>query len=266
MRYRVSKPAILASAVFAVLLAFPGSQGAAQGRGGDRDWIERMTAREESNQHYDLAPGARVSVTGIAGPVTVETGAGNRVEVSILRMAESQRELDCYRTEVHASRSSVEIEHVQRSSDRDCRSIRARQEVRLRVPRSASLDLSTVAGEVRVAPIEGTVRMESIAGRVTLAGARSANLSSLAGGLTMTVDPIRSPGVRISSVVGPVDLSFGRGVDADERLDSVMGSVRSESPGLDISEGYGVYRARIGSAGPAVSVSSIVGPVRLRRF
>src|SRR3712207_4589836 len=113
MRYRISKPAILASAVFAVLLAFPSAHVSAQGRGGDRDWTERMTAREEINQHYDLAPGARVSVTGVAGPVTVETGSGNRVEIHILRMAESQRELDCYQTEVRASRSSVEIEHVQ---------------------------------------------------------------------------------------------------------------------------------------------------------
>ncbi len=266
MHKRFCTPAILASAVFAVLLAGHSSYAAAQPRGGDRDWKASMTAREEINQRFQLAPGARVSVSGIAGPVTIETGGGNVAEVHILRMAESQADLDCYRTEVSGTRESLRIEHVQRSSDRSCRSIRARQEVRLRLPRSVDVSLSSVAGSVRMAAVEGLVSMNSIAGHVSLAGARAARIESLAGGLSLTLDPIRSPGVRVSSVVGPVDLFFRRGVDAEVRLDSVMGSVRSATPGVDITEGYGTYRARIGRAGPAVNVSSVVGPVRLSRL
>ena len=245
--------------------------GAAGGDGGKcagpGDESARMNAREEIHRSFRLDPGARVSVDGIAGPVSITTGAGDRAEVHVVRMAQTQRELDCYRTAVAGGGDALSVRHVQDSGRAGCDSIRSRQEVRLVVPRSVNVELSTIAGRVDIGAVDGNVSLESIAGHVAVAGARSADMGSLAGGLSLTLDPLAAGGVRVSSVVGPVDLTFRRGVDADVRVDSVMGSVRGVPAELDgrLIEEDGEYRLRIGSGGPAVKLSSVVGPVRLRR-
>lgn len=226
-----------------------------------------MAAREEIHRSFRLEEGARVSVSGIAGPVSVTTTEGDTAQVHIVRMARTQRELDCYRTAVTGGGEALSIEHVQDSDRSGCDSIRSRQQVTLVLPRSVNLEFSTIAGRLDIGPVDGVVRLDSIAGHVTLAGARSAEVSSLAGGLTMNLRSLSAAGVQVSSVVGPVDLTFGRGVDADVRLDSVMGSVRGVPAELDrrLVEENGEYRLRVGAGGPAVRLSSVMGPVRLRR-
>lgn len=258
--YRLPFAATAASLGLAALtLSAPGSadSGQTQREG------EVMAAQERFDQSYALSPGAEVSVEGIAGPVTIVTGSGARAEVQVVRMAATQRELDCYRTAVEASRDRLRIRHVQEDTP-GCRSIRSRQEVSLALPRSANVALETIAGRVEVGALDGHLSLDSIAGQVSLASIRSASLSSLAGGLSLHVDRLAPRGVDISSVVGGVELGFGRDADADVSVSSVMGSVRSESPALRLYGEDQSYRARVGRGGPNVTMSSIVGRVRLR--
>jgi hypothetical protein len=257
---------LLLAAAAASLAAGASAFAAGADRGQTYNDDDEMRARQEIHETYRISPRGTVRVRGIAGPVTVETtDGGDTAQVDIVRMAATERELQCYRTEVTSSPDRLTIEHVQREHDRDCRNIRSRQEVRLRVPRSVNLDFSTIAGALDVAPVDGMVRLSSIAGQATLARVRAAEIDSVAGGLSLGIAPMTEEGVRISSVVGPVDLSFGPGVDADLSVDSVMGSVRSLSPDFDVSEEYGTYRARLGSGRGRLSLSSVIGPVRLRR-
>jgi hypothetical protein len=129
----------------------------------------------------------------------------------------------------------------------------------------SSANATADAGALDVAPIDGCVSLDSIAGSTTLARVRTADISSIAGGLTIGLAPVAGEGIRISSIVGPVNLNLERGVDADLRVDSVMGSVRSLAPGADFVERHGTYHARFGAGGGRVSLSSVVGPVRVRR-
>lgn len=227
-----------------------------------RDGDVPMPFIETIDQVYDLNPDARLRVEGIAGPVTIETGDFRRAELHVVRMAATQRELDCYRTQVSASPAALTIAHAQ-DSDRDgCDSIRSRQEVRLRLPRSVSIDLESIAGAVEIGATDGMVRLNSIAGRTTLARVRTADINSIAGRLTMGLAPIGREGVEVNSVAGGVELSAEPGVDADLRVSSVLGRV---SGFTDIEGDRGSYYARIGQGGGRVSLSSITGSVRLRR-
>lgn len=221
-----------------------------------------MSVRDEFSRSYDMAANAQLRVEGIAGPVTIETGDSSRAEVHVVRMAATQQELDCYRTRVSASSARLTIEHVQ-DRDRDgCDSIRSRQEVRLRLPRSMNIDLESIAGAVEVGATDGMVRLNSIAGRTTLARVSTADINSIAGRLTMGLASVGQEGVEVSSVAGGVEINAEPGLDADVRASSVIGGVT----GFDRTESdYGDYRARIGRGGGQVSLSSIVGSVRLRR-
>jgi len=224
-----------------------------------------MAAQERIDRSFALRSGADVSVNGIAGSVSVETREGGEAEVHIVRMARTQRELDCYRTIVEQTGGGLRIAHEQDRS-RECRSINSRQEVRLVLPRSVNLQMSSIAGRVEVGELDGRVRLDSVAGNVHIASARSGNLSSLAGGLRLDVGRLDPSGFRISSVVGPVELGFRNGANADVTVDSVMGSVRSESDQVRIHGEDQTYRARVGAGGPAVAISSVVGRVRLRTY
>ena len=102
-----------------------------------------------------------------------------------------------------------------------------------------------------------------MAGQVRVRGTRSADLSSLAGGLSLTLLPLDSQGVRVSSVVGPTDITFAKGTNASVRIDSVLGNTTSTSPGIPISWHHGRASARVGQGGAPVSISSVVGHVTL---
>jgi hypothetical protein len=221
-----------------------------------------MAVRDVISQSIGLAPEAHVSVEGIAGPVTIETGSGTAAKVDIVRGAATARELQCYRTEVTAKPGWLAIRHVQDKS-RGCDSIRSAQRVRLTLPRSVNISLSTIAGAVDIGPFDGRLKLSSIAGQVKARGVRSADLSSLAGGLSLTVGPLDRRGVRVSSVVGPTDITFARGANADVSVDSVMGNTTSTGPRIRIQWSNGRASARLGTGGTPVSISSVVGHVTL---
>jgi hypothetical protein len=125
-----------------------------------------------------------------------------------------------------------------------------------------NVEMESIAGAVDVGPIDGRLRLNSIAGRTTLAQVRSAEISSIAGRLILGLAPLGREGVDVSSVTGPIELSAAPGIDADVEVSSIMGSV---SGFADLKGENGGYSARIGRGGTRVSLSSIVGSVTLRR-
>lgn len=221
-----------------------------------------MSVQEVIDRSIALSPGAEVTLETVAGPVTIETGTDSTAQIHIVRGAATQRELDCYRTKVDATPGRLAIRHVQDRSA-GCDSIRSGQRVRLILPRSVNISMSSIAGDVDIAPVDGRLKLESMAGQVRVRGARSADLSSLAGGLSLTLLPLDSRGVRVSSVVGMTDITFARGANADVRIDSVLGNTTSDSPSIPISWNNGRASARVGEGGVPVTVSSVVGHVTL---
>ena len=226
----------------------------------------QLPEREVINRTFRLEANSRVEVSGIAGPVTVETTGGDTAEVHVVRLAQTERELRCYETLVKGASNSLSVRHHQFSHLPGCDSIRSRQQVTLRLPRAVELDLSTISGDVNVGAVEGVVRLSNIAGHVRVAEAQAAEINSLAKGLSMSLAQVSDRGIRIRGIVGAVELSLGRDVNADVRVTNVLGSVRSASPDITLTETGGGYRARAGTGGALISLSGINGSVRLRRL
>lgn len=226
---------------------------------------ETLPEREVINKTFTLDPNSRVEVTGIAGPVNVETIDGNTAQVQIVRMAQTQRELQCYETLLKSASNNLSVRHNQYSQRPGCNSIRSRQQVTLKLPRTVELDLSFIGGEVNIGVIEGVVRLTNIAGRAVVAEAQAAEINSLAKGLSLTLSRVSDRGIRIRSVVGLVELNLAQGVNTDLRFDNVIGDVRSASPDLPVKRAGGTYRVRAGSGGALVSVSGINGNIQLSR-
>jgi hypothetical protein len=248
--------ALLAGAAAAAFAAAPPRAPAPSTYSG---WDE-MTVRDEIRRSFKLMPGADIRVAGIAGSVTIETASGSEAEVYVLRLGATPHDLDCTRLQVSGGADGISIEGVRRQQRDGCSDVRARQEVRLRLPRSVNLDISGIAGRVDAASVEGSVRASGIAGSVTVAGARSADISSVAGRVALTLG---TGGAEIASVAGPVDIAFARGAGAQVHATSIIGRVSSLSPGVEVYRDDRGWSARVGSGGARVEVSSVVGPVRL---
>lgn len=253
----IPRKALLAPAAASLLVALGPASAQSQNNSSNS-----MAVRDVINRSVGLAPGTEVSLSTIAGPVTVQTGGGPTAQIHIVRGAATKRELDCYRTQIDATPGRLAIRHVQ-DKRRGCNSIRSAQQVRLTLPRSVNLSMSSIAGDVDIAPIDGRLKLDSMAGPVKIRGVRSADISSLAGGLSLTLLPLDRRGVRISSVVGMTDITFARGANADVRVDSVMGNTTSSSRRIPLRWDHGRAIARVGSGGTPVSISSVVGHVTL---
>jgi len=219
----------------------------------DGDYPER----DEIHQSYDLALGASVEVSGIAGPVEIRTTTTDRAEVNIVRSAPTRRDLDCGKVVVEQTSTRLQIR-----SESLCPIVRGQQRVMLELPRRVDVSLHSIAGGVRIGPIDGMLRLEGIAGHVAVKEIRAAKLSSLAGGLTTTIAGVNERGIRISSVTGGIDLGVRGGLNADLTVKSIVGRVRS-----DVSDGRGSgdddedFHAVIGSGGPKILIDSVVGAV-----
>jgi DUF4097 and DUF4098 domain-containing protein YvlB len=246
------------SVLLVVVLAGAASVSVSAQERGQRD----LPVSEEIRRNFQLAPGSLVSISTISGPVDIETASGNTADVYIVRSAQTQSELDCYRTVVEQTASGLSIRHEQ-----DCRTVRAHQRVRLSLPKDVNLRIETVSGDVRIGAIDGSTRLNSISGGVWIEQAGGdLNISSVSGQVSLNVVRLNTRGVRLSSISGRVMLGVSESLNAEVTVESISGHFESEIPGVRVDKiGDSDYRAQIGTGGAPISISSISGSVTLRR-
>ena len=64
---------------------------------------------ERIHESYVLTPGASVEVSGIAGPVEIETGRGDTADVTVTRSAPTHAELQCGRVAIEQTPRGLRI-------------------------------------------------------------------------------------------------------------------------------------------------------------
>jgi hypothetical protein len=217
-----------------------------------------LPERREIHRSYRLAPGANVEVSMIAGPVEIETTNDYAAEVNVVESGQTRTDLECYKTLVEPTPTSLVIRHEQW-----CDNVRDYQRVKLILPRSVNVSLKNIAGFVRVGPIDGRLRLNSIAGEATVAQVQTAQISSLAQGLTIGLAQPSDEGIDISSVRGGVDLSVSRGVNTNLVISSLIGQITNEASNTSVTDTHGSYRVVIGSGGKSNSLSSIIGEIKI---
>jgi DUF4097 and DUF4098 domain-containing protein YvlB len=227
----------------------------------DRDYAER----EETNQTYELAPGARVELSVISGSVDVQTTNGASAEVHIVRMGETRKDLDCYTIAVEHTPTSLIMRHKQERTD-ECQNIRARQQVTLRLPRNVDLKLNAISGPVTIGEIDGALRLSGISGRVEVAQALGySEISGISGVLSISIPQLSERGMRVSGISGKVELRLARNLNADLNVSGVNGDVNAEAPNVTLNKvGHSNFAGKVGAGGSVISVSGISGSVTFR--
>jgi DUF4097 and DUF4098 domain-containing protein YvlB len=140
-----------------LLVAVPA---AAQNRRGDEE-TERLSRK------FRIGANGRLTLSNISGDIAVSGGSGDEVAIEAVKRTSGPRsELAEVLIEIddRAGRVDVRTRHTAR------RNSRASVDYTVTVPRDATVDLSSISGDVRVANLRGPLRAQSISGRVTLSG------------------------------------------------------------------------------------------------
>jgi len=266
-----------------------------------RDFNER----DEFNQTYQLAPGARVEVASISGSVKISNSETGAAEVQIIRTARTRAELEYYKIEVQQTGNGLVVRGgLQEPDERQSRNIQVNQQVILKLPRRIDLSVSSISGSVRVGDVDGPVEAKSISGSASIgnitgklqlssisgsvevgnvgADARvksvsgnvglgqvnnSLDVSSVSGGVKATLMSLSPQGIHIKSVSGSVEIGFKSDVNADFNAEDVSGQVYLDVPNVsrESEEKSTTVRARIGAGGTPITMSSVSGNIRLTR-
>jgi hypothetical protein len=224
--------------------------------------------REQINRSIPLSREAQVKIRGINGAVAIETVEGAETAELDITITASDREALARRPLlIDESGNSLTI-RTENNNESNRRGEWVRHRVRLRLPRSVSLNVSSVNGGLDVGPIGGGVHISSINGRVRVDQAASATeISSINGGLYIGLEQLSSAGLRVSSINGGAEIKLGGAVNAEIEVRSVNGSINSEFPLTVVGEvKRGELRGTLGSGGAMISITSVNGGVNLRRL
>jgi DUF4097 and DUF4098 domain-containing protein YvlB len=260
--------------------------------------------RDEINQTYQLAPGTRVEVSSIRGPVEIVNADIATAEVHIVRTARTRADLEYHKIEVMQTGNSLVVRGVQEPEERRRENIQVNHHVMLKVPRSINLSVSSVSGSLKVGDVDGQAHVSSISGSVNIgnvgdklqvssvsgnlevgnvgAEARvnsiSGNLglgqvngpldvSSVSGSLNATLVSLSPEGIHIRSVSGSIEIRFKSEINADFSAENVSGQVYLDVSNVtrDSEEKSPNVRARIGAGGTPITISSVSGNIRLTR-
>lgn len=225
--------------------------------------------RDEIRKSSELAPGARVEVSGINGWVKIETSDSKTADVYIERTGESQEALNRRKITIDSTPTGLTIRGEKSDGSFFSRIFGSSptEHVTLRLPRQISLVAKGVNGSVTVGEIDGSLEVHGINGKVDIAQASgSAEFNGINGNISVGLKQL-DKGVAIHGINGNIELRFGDGVNADLKAHGMNGNVTSDLPNVVVDKAnHGSYSAQIGKGGNSISASGINGNIRLTRM
>jgi hypothetical protein len=288
-----------------VLVALAAAAAPAAGQSGDdhrhvlRDAMRPVTERayqgrngpdqsERFSRKVKLGRDGRVSLANIAGDIVITAGSGDEVSIEAVKRTRGDRS-DLSNVQVivdeRAGRVEIRTEGEQNRSNRNRRGDQVSVDYTLSVPASASVDVISVSGSIKVTGVHGALRANTVSGNVTtndtpklenaktvsgdisLMGAASeGDLSASSVSGNVTARGLKAQGLDLGSVSGDITIT-----DVTcERLSikSVSGSVEysggiAKAGRYEINSHSGSVRLMLANpAGFELNASSFSGSIR----
>ncbi|MFN2455428.1 MAG: DUF4097 domain-containing protein [Pyrinomonadaceae bacterium] len=265
---------------------------------------EEFSSKEEIRRSFQLSPGARVEVSGISGPVEIETSNSETAEVYIVRSARQRVDLEYRKIVIEQTPTSLSVRNERTGEAREGRGVQIRERATLKLPRRIELSVSGISGTTKIGDVDGRMRASGISGGVRIGDVggdfRASGISGsltvgevggvvqlegisggvkvgrttghleargISGSITTTIARFDERGIRLSSISGGINLRFTEDINADFAIDNFSGSVSLDVPNVIVQSRAesSNMRARIGAGGAHISISNVSGGVRLTR-
>lgn len=259
--------------------------------------VVRHTSQEDFRWAGRLARGQEIEIRGIAGNVRAEPSSGDQVEVVGRRTGEGARHV---RIEVVESDAGVIVCAIyptrgRRSGNRDGDAARgrstdrcsdnggeggeidmddARVDFTVRVPAGVKFASRSVAGDVNATGLRGPVDVATVSGNVRVSTTGTARASTVSGNVEATFGETDGEEMEFNSVSGDVTLRLAGDVGARVSMHTLSGDIDSDfdlrTSDEDADDDFGVRigsqaTGTIGRGGPALSVNTVSGDIRLER-
>ena len=177
------------------------------------------------NWDFKTGPTPKVSVSNVAGSVSIEGTSGDHVMVEAKVIGD---ESSPWTVEAHAAGNEVKV----RAGDH---SNHDHVELTLKVPEKSALRLKTVSSSVNVRGVKGSESIHSVSGAIEVAGTgNELELHSVSG--QIKVSPSAIDNSNIHTVSGDVQLKLPASPDVKVRLRTVSGRLNNEGRTLGRSE------------------------------
>lgn len=230
-----------------------------------------MAVKEEFRRKFKLAAESSISVNHFNGSVTVQTADTDTAEVLIIRSAKTQEDLQNYRKikiEESENKLRIGIENDRKSLFSSLGKIpEGRQRVIIKIPRKVNYNSYNISGNITLGEITGRVGLHEINGQIKAARiAGQTEIGNVNGNIEATFAQLDGKGVEVFDVNGNVELRFEGAVNAELNAWSITGQLNPAFPDVqarDEEQSRGRLKARIGSGGTQIKVSSVNGNVNL---
>jgi DUF4097 and DUF4098 domain-containing protein YvlB len=237
--------------------------------------VEASDPTEKFEQTYPLAANGKVRVSNINGSITITAWDRSEVKVEYTKTADTAERLKEVEVKINSSSDaiSVETDHGNRrtsSADRWSTSGRSQVDIRLTVPRGASLnEIETVNGSISLSGINNFAKVSAVNGTVTASNVSGRiRLSTVNGEVNAELDRLETrSSVTLETVNGRVLLTLPSDSNATIKADSVNGTISNDF-GLPVRRGKYVGRdlhGRVGTGEVQVRLSSVNGTLSVNR-
>jgi hypothetical protein len=228
-----------------------------------------------------LARGRTIQVWGITGDVIASAAAGDEAVVTAVRREGRRGNPEDVRIEVVEHDGGVTICALyppgRRGRENEClvgggghnetRDNDTRVEFTVRVPAGVRFDAGTVNGDVRARGLQSDTELRTVNGGVDVSTSGYAEVTTVNGSIDATIGTTSWSGhVDFRTVNGGITLELPAAAGAEVEAETVNGDITSDFP-LTVSGRFGPRRVRgtIGGGGPALSLETVNGSIRLRK-
>lgn len=240
---------------------------------------------QDFEKSYRVGAGGTVSIRNVSGNIEITGHDGDSI---VVRGTKEGEDRDMVEVEDLSAGDRVEL---QVKYPRDCRRCNASINFEVRVPRSVAYKIgpvSTASGNVRVASLQGEIKIstasgdvlvQDVAGRINASTASgemsvkdvSGTVSASTASGNVEVEIARLEGaesMKFSSASGNVSVRLPSSLDADVTMSTASGRIRTDFP-VEVREdrhGSGSRaEGRLGSGGRNVRISTASGDVSLTK-
>jgi DUF4097 and DUF4098 domain-containing protein YvlB len=143
----------------------------------------------------------------------------------------------------------------------------------VRVPQSVQYNfdnIASVSGDIELTDVAGKIKAESVSRDLKIRGITgTVNAHSVSGGVKVEIKQLQgSDDMKFSSISGDIDVMAPANLDADVKMSSVSGSVKSDFPIQIREHRYSSGQSasgKLGAGSRSLLLSSISGDVSLNR-
>jgi DUF4097 and DUF4098 domain-containing protein YvlB len=220
-----------------------------------------------------LAPGQRIAIHDVNGSIRASAARDGNIVVTAVRRPGRKGSPSDVRIETVAHAGGVTVCVVYKSGECQANGIRGSNngdndtsvDFTVQVPAGILLRASTVNGSIDANGLQSDTEATTVNGSVTVATSGSARATTVNGAIQAAMGRVPNGGT-FTTVNGDVTLQLPAATNANVRISTVSGDVRSDFPlQIDAEPGPKNARGTIGAGGQELAITTVNGGVTLVR-